>query len=448
MPYRIAQFCLLSQIVIAPLMLGGARPWALGILSVLTGIGLVAICLPGREKTTQYIPLLLRLIWGGTGVIALWALLQSLPVWPMQAPPFAAQHIALYPDAWQVFLAGLLWLSGAITLGLLVCHRRPESFMPMVGKTLVTSAGIQVSLAALAACADWQTTFWFAKQAHIGDWTGSFANRNAFATFTGLGILACLYLFAKSPVPGNVFRQLDRAGGWLALAVLFGAAVLQSHSRSGVVITILAVIIFVIARRPATPPRCHLRFAAGAVLALLLIGVTILFAVPELAERFAELARPDLIQRDDAWTTAIHAILARPLAGYGPGSIALVMGHFATPGLNADAAWFSSHNLWFDGAIMFGLPVTGLMAAGMIAAIWSGLSRPARLQDRALLAAVICLLFASSLVDWVMALPALVLPAGLIRIGCLSAGAGKSPAIVRSADHGGQSGQPDQDAAR
>ena len=90
--FRVAQFCLLAQIILAPLLLGGERPWAMGILSVLTGIGILALC----AKMPICLPRYLRVIWLMAGLASGWMVMQSLPIWPTQAAPFNADHIALY----------------------------------------------------------------------------------------------------------------------------------------------------------------------------------------------------------------------------------------------------------------------------------------------------------------------------------------------------------------
>ena len=439
--HSLARYCLMTQIVLAPLLLGGARPWAAALLSLLTGIGILAICLTAHPvKPRRY----LGRIWLVVAVLAGWALLQSLPIWPMQAAPFNAPYIALYPNAWIAMMGNLIWLAGSITLASMIAQSRPDRFTPDLAKIIIASCAVQIFLAVWAATSGLETTFWFTKQAHIGDWTGSFANRNAFGSFMDIGILACLYLYAQNPRE-NKAKRLDQSGGLLALAIIFAASMIQSHSRSGIILGVIGVLLFITFNTPAINRAKRLLWAGlfGGI-AMLGIGLT----DPDLANRFIELARFDLIQRDDAWQTAIHAIADRPITGFGAGSIALVMGHFATPELNTNAHWFSSHNLLLDGAMMFGLPaVIALLVAGLLAlkCILNSAINP---SDHALVVALTGFVLLGCLVGWVMSLPSLILPIALLWVGVFEAGLAQRAEGLERGDHRGQSPLPDQTSLR
>ncbi|NIZ01279.1 O-antigen ligase family protein [Thalassospira lucentensis] len=444
MLYRLAHICLLVQIILAAILLGGARVWAMGILSILTGIGLIAISLSRTTAKPPLIPSYIRNLWLLVGLVSGWMILQSLPIWPSQPTPFKADHIALYPHAWQGSVTDLIWCAASLTLGALLAQTQPHRFVQQVCITIICAAVIQVGLAALADMMGWKTTFWFAKTAHLSDWTGSFANRNAFAVLMVLGIIASLSCFMRQ-TSMSIGKRLDQQGGWLALAMVFGFALLQSHSRSGLVIAGLCLIVFGCLHIPTS------RWSHRALIGLGLAGIAafgrVLIALtsPEVAARFADLARRDLIQRDDAWASAIDAIMARPITGFGPGSIARVMDHFATPGLNTDANWFSSHNLWLDLALTLGIP---MMLLVLITALYAGVKTWRSTQSpnhRALFLAGICIFVVSASVGWVITLPALILPLGLLWVGCAKAAdAARHREGHAPADFWVQSAPPDQ----
>jgi len=338
----------------------------------------------------------------------------------------------------------LIWLAGSITLASIIAQRRPDRFTSDLAKAIIASCAVQVFLAVLAATLGLETTFWFAKQVHLGDWTGSFANRNAFGSFMGLGILACLYLYAQNR-DGNKAKRLDQSGGLLALAIILAASLIQSHSRSGIILGAISVLLFVTFNTPSKN-RVKRLLCAGlfGVIAMLVIDV----ADPDLAARFIELARFDLIQRDDAWQTAIHAIAGRPITGFGSDSIALVMGHFATPELNTNAHWFSSHNLLLDGAMMFGIPVViALLIAGSFA-LKSILNCAIKPSDRALAVALIGFVLLGCLVGWVMSLPALILPIAALWVGVFEAWLVQHAEGFERVDQMAQSRLPDQTSLR
>ncbi|MCC9624013.1 O-antigen ligase family protein [Thalassospira sp. MA62] len=444
---RVATFCLMAQIILAPILLGGARPWAFGILSILTGVGLLAMLMAhtdapydsGRALPPS-LPRYVLWVWGCIGIVIIWMVAQSLPIWPMMDAPFAANHIALYPQEWHGMAARLIWLGGVISLTALLARNGPDRLIRILTIALIAAVALQIMLAGINALAGWQTTFWFAKQAHIGDWTGSFANRNAFGGFVGLGVLACLYQFA-APGHLNWSKNLDQLGGWLAVGLIFLLALMQSHSRSSVIATTCAVLIFALIITP-NGHRWKTVIAGGAAFGLL-VGFAQLTA-PDMVARFSDVLRPDLIQRDDAWATAIAAIIVRPLTGFGADSIALVMGHFATPGLNTTAHWFSSHNLWLDGAMILGLPVMILLVVAGLRAIISVHRTLFLGRDRALFWALVAFALLQASIGWIISLPALVLPLVVFWLGVFEASSARAGAGAKPADPAGQSHMPDQ----
>ena len=404
---RLAQFCLISQIVLAPLLLGGARPWAMAMLTILTGIGLIVTGWRGRMVL---VPSTLQIVLAGT-LVSFWLVLQAAPFWPMQPLPFDAPRIALYPHAWQSTIGNIVWLVGTCILAGQNAQNQGRAFMRHIAIAVVISASIQAVLAAFADVMALETTYWFAKQAHLGDWTGTFANRNAFGGLMAIATLCCLYLFCRQSA-ATTGQRIDHAGGWVALAPIFIAALIESHSRSAAVALAIAIAGFAILYRPP-------RFRTGIwrttypfliILSTLAILKIIAAMAPGLGNRFAELARLDLIQRDDAWQTALIAITHRPLAGFGPDSIALVMDHFATDGLNRNAAWFSSHNLWFDAALIFGTPITLLLVGFILYRLSRTIRNTASRADRTLLINLAILTGIMASVGWVASLPALILP--------------------------------------
>ncbi|WP_235285093.1 O-antigen ligase [Thalassospira sp. HJ] len=431
----------MAQIILAPLMLGGLRPWALAILTILTGVGVLAICLrPAPVQIGKH----LRYLWLAIAALIGWSLLQSLPIWPMQPYPFDAPRISLAPYGWQSLAAYLIWLGGVITLTALVARLQTRLIL-IIARTVVITCAVQVVLAASAELMGWQTTFWFAKQAHFGYWTGSFANRNAFGNLMGFGIVACLFLYQQSRAV-SFAKQLDQAGGWLALAMIFSVALIQSHSRLAFIAALVGGALFII----LTPREnaSNLKRLLGIALGCIAIIVVTAFASPDLFVRFTDLGRSDLIQRDDLWTTALQAILERPVAGWGADSISLVIAHFATPDLNTNANWFSSHNLWLDGTIVFGLPAMLILTMVLVFALKTAITTVQQTDTRGFLVAFIFMGLIGSIGDWVMIMPPLILPLVMLAMAGFEGALATRRATPGRADHAAQSPLPDQEGLR
>ncbi|WOI09445.1 O-antigen ligase family protein [Thalassospira lucentensis] len=404
---RLGQFCLTSQIVLAPLLLGGGRPWAMAVLTILTGIGLI---ITGWRSRAELTPGIRHIIIAGA-LVSLWLVLQAIPIWPIQPLPFDAPRIALYPHALQSMVGNIVWLVGTCILAAQNARSQSRAFIRHIAIAVVVSASIQAVLAAFADVMAIETTYWFSKQAHLGDWTGTFANRNAFGGLMAIAILCCLYLFCRKSAT-TTGQRIDHAGGWIALALIFTVALIESHSRSAVVALAIAVASFAILYRPAHFQTGIWRAAYPILTIISMLAILTLVAamVPDLGNRFAELARLDLIQRDEAWQTAFIAISHRPLVGFGPDAITLVMDHFATTGLNRNAAWFSSHNLWLDAALAFGIPATILIVGFILHRLIRAIRNTGNRADRTLLITLAILSGIMASLGWVASLPALILP--------------------------------------
>jgi hypothetical protein len=428
--FWLAHTCLMAQIILAPLLLGGLRPWALAILAILTGIGILAVCLrPGQAPVQVPVPVQmakpLRYLWLVIGGLIVWSILQSLPIWPDQTYPFDAARIALAPYGWLNIAVFLIWFGGVTTLTGLVAQSQNRLHI-LIGRAIIIACILQVLLAAGNDLTGWQTTFWFAKQAHLGDWTGSFANRNAFGTLMGFGILACLYFYAQCRAM-SLGKQLDRAGGWLALAMIFAVALVQSHSRLAFVMTIIGSGLFIVMKGYQNARRASrlLIVALGCSAAITLATIT----SPELWGRFTDLSR---------------AIAERPFTGWGADSIALVLAHFATPDLNANANWFSSHNLWLDGAITLGIPVMLILITALVAAFKAVITPCQNPDIRSLMVALFVMGMIGSIGDWVMVMPALILPVVMLGMAGLAATVSGDHATAQPAGRLGQPPVPDQ----
>lgn len=434
MPANIARQTLIFEVFAAPLLLGGARPWALAILALPVAIALLFYIITQQKKGTVS-PAdtggILRTFGLALVIAGGWLVLQALPVWPeMLTFPFNGHSLDLAPAHLPNTLLYLLWLAGIPLL--CIWQTDPVAEIALLCKALVASAMLQAMIAIIAQQAGMPTTIWFIKTAHINDFTGTFANRNAFCGFMAGGFFACLYLWQRSP--GTIGKKIDRHGGWLALAILLFATALGSHSRAGIVALMAGTFMFVLTASRQSghePPYRRYLMAIGTLLPMM----TALLLAPDMLTRFAELARPDWLQRDDVWQSAFGAILMRPFTGYGPNGIAPVLQYVATEGMNDTVRWVSTHNLWLDMALTLGVPVflcvifllgTGII--GLYRRASSGASRP----KHALFAAVLTAFLVQSCFDGLTSQPALMLPL-LIMAGCLAALPAVAPDRQKSA---------------
>lgn len=419
-----ARWVLIFEIFAAPLLLGGGRPWALAILAVP-----LALTLPiaffkaqkmGSEQTTGLLsalsPFFLALI-----LAILWLIAQALPVWPQaMIAPFAGNSLALAPAQLPDQVLYLLWLFAMLVLCALQSEAGNE-ITPLC-RALAASAALQAAIAMILDVAAIPSTLWFVKTAHISDFTGTFANRNAFCAFITAGFFACLYMWQR---PGGSFREkIDPHGGWLALAILLFIAALGSHSRAGMLALMAGTFVFILQAGGRAERAGGNAFTIRLITAFLALAAMIvsILLTPDLLARFAGLSRPDWLQRDDVWQSALNAIIARPFTGYGAQGIAPALQYAATPGMNDAVRWVSSHNLWLDMVLVLGLPVFLLVLALLVKgglAVLRGIHHNTTPAKRALFMAVLVAFLVQSGLDGIGELPAVIMPL-VILLGCLA----------------------------
>lgn len=128
----------------------------------------------------------------------------------------------------------------------------------------------------------------------------------------------------------------------------------------------------------------------------------------------------------------------------GADGIAVVIAHFATPDLNANANWFSSHNLWLDSSLVFGIPTTLILLAAIVIAFVAAIANGKHRDTRALLIALLGMGLLGSVGDWVMVMPALILPVVMMAMTRLEATFATRRARSAPLDRAAQSPVPDQ----
>ena len=192
-----------------------------------------------------------------------------------------------------------------------------------------------------------------------GSISGPFANRNAFASYVGLGLIigVSLAVTSRRPRATGPTRRLRLAGVWTANTVL-ASALLMTDSRMGLTATLLGLMALLFHRR-----------AWQEALTLLSLGaVAGLIFGQDLGARVS-LLPDDLSIRMELYTQIAEMIRERPLTGFGAGSFPIAFEAAHRAPLPAEFIWDRAHssylNLWVENGLIFGsLPlVFGIWAA-------------------------------------------------------------------------------------
>ena len=256
-------------IVIAALPLGANRPWAWSLYAILIAMfGLALAIKTLRSPSTGHLtikplryPLLFMIL------PLLWSLLQMSPLTPIawHHPFWALSHevlastnaayISLLPHETGTALMRLLSYG---LVFLLSYQYNQNSDRNVVTFKIIAYASVAYAVYGLVIqWGQFNTLLWFDKKYYRDLVTSTFVNRNSYATYAGLGLLASFPLLftslqagfkygLSSPYGRQYFIENLIKQGWQPLfgMMLIATALLLTESRGGFISTLLAVILF------------------------------------------------------------------------------------------------------------------------------------------------------------------------------------------------------------
>lgn len=415
----------------APLLLGGNRPilWLAG--SALIGLIALsyAVLLLASGGVLRVQPRQMPLEAALVAVLSVFLLLQALPLAnfgfdpgfrTVDGSPLWAPAFSLAPGETLLMLVRTLGYALFFVLALQVAANRRRARLILVALTLVVSFQALVGLLALGFG---DTMLGLPKTAYFGSATGGFVNRNSFADFMALGLVAGVAaLIGVLAADENDSPGLpDFAHPLPALLILclltMGAALFASHSRMGSV-SALAGIAVTLGLGLGKPPTARNRALLAIAGACLLAFPLILFG-GGLIERLGGVEAAGDV-RASLYAQVAGMIASRPFSGYGGGSFALAFSLFHAPPVSTDVVWDKAHStylgLWADLGIVFGsLPPVVFALIGC--RVWRGRARAQREAAAAL--GALCAMALHATVDFGMEMTANVyLLLALLAIGC------------------------------
>ena len=366
----------------SPIPVASNRPeyWMLWAAILLITLALYLGGLALRGKAVQA-PLRAYPILGTLAVaFIVYSFLQTLPLPFLDAEDGEPRTISIVPDA--TMLAAIRWTSYAIFFFL--CLQVAAS--RRLGRTMGWAAFFVVGIHCIYALVSFQ---YFGDAAYLGpaenayaDFvTGTFINRNSFATFAGMGFLVGLALLLRDALetrrPGaNAAHVLSAIGAqtgllWLLLIIIF-ISIVASASRMGIVATTVGgvAVVFLVLRKYSDVSRTAL------LRAFLLLAV--LFAISLFLFGDAVLKRSIFLEAEFAprihlYVQTVELIASRPLLGFGLDSFEIAIQHVHRPPVSPDYLWDRAHStylsLWSESGLIFGsLPalIVGIILARLI----------------------------------------------------------------------------------
>lgn len=363
-PLRAALFwILLIYLLLVPVPLGSNRPFFWAGWAVLVGtLGLsywiATLRVPGPSPAS----------WGASRPVLLlyllhcaWILVQLTPL-PVHGLNAAWTTISVAPGATMLMLLRAATFGMLFVLVFQVTRRRVRALRFLEVMLGLSAAHAALGLLMLRAG---DTLLGMPKWAYFGSATGTFVNRNSFATFLAFGCVLGVALLIESmqrlrrePDPDFVD---DSYLLWIRVAVVaaalgvISATLIATQSRMGAVAALIGILVVArigIARSRLSRPT----LAIGGLIALVLATLALLYS-GGVIDRIADV--------DQSWATrgalyqqVAQLIAARPWTGFGGGSFEIVFPLVHAPPVGSERVWDKAHNsylaLWSELGIFGG----------------------------------------------------------------------------------------------
>ncbi len=324
--------------------------------------------LPGRLLQDRRF-LVVAILYGS---VCIWAAIQALPVVPdWLAHPIWAEtrhvepisdrnSISINPEDTLDGLIRLLAYGGTFLIAYVYANRQPKANRIIRFSVLLTT--VMAAYGLLQHLADVQYVLWIPKARYLDSATGPFINRNSFATFLGLGIIASLHQLLRSVLqPGTSMKTPPHSGLRFAWPVMIfsGAiliqlsALLATHSRAGIIASFLGAIAFVAARFLAGAPgtrKIAARLSALTIVAMLMLAA---FFGSETLERLSDAERA-FDSRSRIYILTIEAVADQPLTGSGLGTFEEALRFYRPASIKH--SYRNAHNDYLETMLELGLP--------------------------------------------------------------------------------------------
>ncbi|HTM76063.1 MAG TPA: O-antigen ligase family protein, partial [Devosia sp.] len=377
----ILSWVIVALLAVSPIPLGGTPPIAWTIWGMLVScITIAYLLLLGRSGRGASFSI--GSIWPAAalhGALCLYLIIQVLPLGRLFGgiPLTVADGTVVMTDSISIAPGDtILTLVRMLTYGLLfyltmqvaISDRRRQFLLRAI--VAIVTAHALYALIALFQLGD--TVLGAEKWKYFGSATGTFVNRNSFATYLIFGLICALTLAAsglRKPRGGRIRLRLDPLFAvYLLSAIIVLTTVTATNSRMGFVLAWAAVIAVLLLL--AIRSTVRLRLLTYGLPALLLVAAMLIFFYGETLWLRLEDSQLNFQVRLELYRQVIH-LMQRPWLGFGGGSFEQAFPIVHEASLMTDLDWDKAHNtylqLWSElGLIIGSIPI---MLVGALAAL-------------------------------------------------------------------------------
>lgn len=431
-------YTFLAVVLLSPLPLGSNRPWAWLLVSVIVGTLMVLdAILPGNSMRPSTVRRLIPLvfIWIGCSI---WALGQVFfvmpggvahPLWfdaAVLTGTTPHHRVSINPQSTLSATMLFLMYGGVFWLAVRLCDSYERAQLAL--KAFVVAQVVYAVYGLVIFFSGLEMILWFEKWAYHGVLTSTFVNRNSYATFAGIGVLATttfLFDLLRRDLLGlrtkrefwREFLNLIFKKGWVPFLgiVVTASALLLTASRGGALATMIGFVVLMIcfAYVRILPRKLSLWMMGISSFAAIFVFVV---SGDVVLERIGQTSLGASV-RDEVYQRTGEAILDAPLLGTGYGTYKQAFLPYKTPQISGHG-WGMAHNTYIELAMELGVVATGAIILAYIILcgtfVFGMLYRHRRRQFSALALAVTLLVGAHAIVDFSMQIPAVAMSVALI----------------------------------
>jgi O-antigen ligase len=211
---------------------------------------------------------------------------------------------------------------------------------------------------------------------------GTFINRNHFAIYLGLSLLATWALFLgklRSGLSDHGYRGQREAlakgvrlvrevARFSVLMVPLTMALLMTGSRAGLFLTLAAMLVLLVIERRAGRSSLPMK----AALAVAVVGVIIGLAArgDAIGAKIAGTSSSDVESRLAVAAITVRAIAESPIIGHGYATFASVFPVYRDDSIPLPGKWLEAHNSFLEAILGLGIPMALVLFAGFAALVF------------------------------------------------------------------------------
>ncbi len=329
------------------------------------------------------------------GLLAVWIALQAAswtpetwhhPLWATAREALngpVAGAISVNQEATTLALLRLLTAVAVFWLAIQFGHSRSHARLFLIAVVMIGAAYAAYGLIALTLYPD--TILWLEKEAYLDSVTSTFVNRNSYATYAGLGLIAGIALLTreiekvgqgrtwKDKLENAIAGLLGPGLRLMVLCLVLALALVLTGSRAGITSTFAALFVFVALL--ALRARSSKLVAAGWACAVIGLIAALIGLVGEFYLDRLEQAGSQIGSRLDVYALTWQAVLDRLWLGTGYGTFADIFPAYRDATISGfGRIWDKAHNTYVEVLLGLGFPGVMLLIAALLTLLGQAIS--------------------------------------------------------------------------